>query len=495
MAESDLTDLDPYRQWAARESQADRTCLLPTCSSAEGEDADPYATILFSDVQPLLFELRSFQGKCAFRLAFLSVLGLHIPGFSDSLSANQLSWDDRWSYGHLAHSSYLEALFPGETMRKQLPTEAIAGVVVGREKEHMSGFGPVQCWGYGVFGPLDSGINAEGPDGGDCRTGIWRKHDVRGLDEALVRRVFSQLRVGTDDFEWDLLALAFEAALSTKRYCTCSCSEGILLIVCVSSLKQSRLFLASARNSLPLWAGHAQLERMRGRLDDARKVYQTILVASNPGSTSGETSSMWWNWAEMEWMAGHSDQALNVILRSVGVDGRSGILLLRGIRNLEAAIEDEAVWKKREGWIKLRALLELLTANGPTAALNVFDKHLRDTKKNGHESLTVACLLMLYQYSVKLRNSMPPSVLRERVKEALEEYPSNSVILGLFLEGEKGRGVWGGVRGILGESGGKTKDVARRIQEVWIIGWERGRWTSEIERTRSGLAAAVESER
>jgi hypothetical protein len=165
------------------------------------------------------------------------------------------------------------------------------------------------------------------------------------------------------------------------------------------------------------------------------------------------------------------------------------------MRNLEAAIENETVWKKREGWIKLRALLELLTDNGPSAALHVFDKHLLDTKGTSHESLTIACLFMLYHYSVTLRNPMPPSVLRERVREALEEYPSNSVILGLFLEGEKGRGVWGGVRSILGESGGKMKDVARRIQEVWITGWERGRWTSEIERTRSGLAAAVESER
>lgn len=197
----------------------------------------------------------------------------------------------------------------------------------------------------------------------------------------------------------------------------------------------------------------------------------------------------------MEWLAGQSDQALNIILRSVNVEGRSGIFLLRGMRNLEAATEGETVWKRREGWIKLRALLELLTGNGGSAALQVFDKHLRDTKGNDHESLTIASLLMLYHYSVKLRNPMQPSILRERVRKALDEYPSNSVVLGLFLEGEKGRGVWGGVRSILGESGGETKDVARRIQEVWITGWERGRWTSEIERTRSGLAAAVENER
>jgi NRDE-2, necessary for RNA interference len=217
VAENDVTDLDPYRQWAAKESQADRTGLLPTRSSDEGEDVDPYSTILFSDIQPLLSELRSFRGKYAFRLAWLSVLGLHIPGFSDSLSANELNWDDRWNYSHLTRSSYLAALFPGEMMRKQLSTEAVAGVIVGREKEHISGFGPVRCWGSEVFGPLD-GVEVEGLGDRDGRTGIWGKDDVSGLDEELVRRVFAQLRQETNDFEWDVLSLAFEAALSAKRY-------------------------------------------------------------------------------------------------------------------------------------------------------------------------------------------------------------------------------------------------------------------------------------
>lgn len=222
LAGNDVIDLDPYRQWAAKESQADQTCLLPARSSDEADDADPYSTVLFSDIQPLLFEIQSFRGKCAFRLAWLSVLGLHIPGFSDSLSANELNWDDRWNYSHLTRSSYLEALFPGEMMRTQLTTEAVAGVIVGREKEHMSGFGPVRCWGFGVVGPLDSGVEGEGLGGdGNGRTGIWGKDDVSGLDEVLVRRVFAQLRLGADDFEWDVLALAFEAVLSAKRYDLC----------------------------------------------------------------------------------------------------------------------------------------------------------------------------------------------------------------------------------------------------------------------------------
>lgn len=242
---------------------------------------------------------------------------------------------------------------------------------------------------------------------------------------------------------------------------------------------------------------------MRGRQDDARKVYQTVLVASSSSMTGTGISQLWCDWAEMEWLAGKPDDALAVVLRAAGVEGRSSVVILRAKRNLDDAVKtveasngSSVPWKEQEGWIKLRALLEILAGGTPRRALTVFDEHLSTLEKGpAHESLLVACLLMLYQYGTVLKNPMPPEVLRERVEAALQEYPSNSVVLCLFLEGEKGQGVWGRVRGILGESGGQAKDVARRVQEVWIASWERGRWEGEIERTRSGLAAAVEHER
>lgn len=199
----------------------------------------------------------------------------------------------------------------------------------------------------------------------------------------------------------------------------------------------------------------------------------------------------------MEWLEGDRELALNAVLRSVGIEGRGGVVVLRGKRSLEDAAKEETRYKEREAWIKLRALLDLLAASEPSGALGVFDEYLSRDREDAvnRESLTVACLLMLYHYSVVLKNPMQPIILRERVAKALDEYPSNSVIVGLFLEGEKGQGVWGRVRAMLGDSRGSAKSVSRRILEVWIAGWERGRWESELERTRSGLAAAVDNER
>jgi hypothetical protein len=242
---------------------------------------------------------------------------------------------------------------------------------------------------------------------------------------------------------------------------------------------------------------------MRGRKDDAQKVYEMVLVTS-PSSIQAGARQLWWDWAEMEWLAGKSDAALQVVLQCVGVEGIGGVAILRAKRNLDDSLKDmvDVPWKEQEALIKLRALLELLTSS-PTAALSVFDEHLsKDSLKGGtvmHESLTVASLVMPYRYSAILKNPAPPSVLRERVEEALEVYPTNTVILGIFLEGEKGQGVWGRVRGLLGEGPvdgrGRCKDVARRVADAWIAGWEKGRWMGETERTRSGLINALQHER
>lgn len=207
-----ITQLDPYKQWAARESQMACAHCLPSRSADDTDD--PYSTILFSDLRPFLIHLESVQAKNAFRRAWLSLLGLYVPGFPSSLSTpNQINWDDRWNLGHLTRRSYLDALFPKNGGHDRLTTEAVAGVIVGREKEYVSGFGPVKCWGYGVFGPLET-FGIEKLEKG--KTGIWGGVDMEDLDETLVRRVFGQLRLGPDDADWDVLTLAFEVALSVK---------------------------------------------------------------------------------------------------------------------------------------------------------------------------------------------------------------------------------------------------------------------------------------
>ncbi|KZP04494.1 hypothetical protein FIBSPDRAFT_843925 [Athelia psychrophila] len=470
---------DPYLKWWHEETHQDRTMRVPSRSA--DEDADPYATILFSDNRPLLLSLQSQRAKNAFRLIWLSLLGLNVPGLSASLSLDDLgNYDDRWSLAHLTTPASFDAIFPsGEESR--ITSDAQSGVIIGREKQYASGFGPVKNWHLGVAGPLESV--------GNQTCGLWTSAEVLSVDVGFVRRVFQQLKCGPQDSDWDCLTLAFEAALSVK-----------------SALKCSRAFLSIADDSLPHWAAHARLERLRGRLVDARKIYQTVLTSSPAPSLSRTgTSQLWWDWVEMEWLDKSSDVALRSIMRAVGVEGTSGVMILRAKLALEQAFKESEhlSWKEREAWVKLRGLLELLTSS-PAAALLTFDEYLLNDRAYteggvAHESLMVASLLIIYHHGVTLRNPTPPAILRGRLETAIDLYPSNTVIVGMFLEAEKGRGVWGGVRGLLGETTadglGKEKDVSRRVMEVWVASWEKGRWEAEKERTRSGLIAAVDQER
>jgi hypothetical protein len=201
---------DPYSKWCYEEAHADQTLRLPTRSTDNDVDADPYATILFSDNRPLLLPLRSMRAKNALRLIWLSLLGLQIPGLSASLSAYAYdNWDDRWAFTHLTSTAHFSAIFPNG-VQTHITSDSQAGVLVGREKEYSSGFGPVKHWSLGILEPLES-IGKE-------MCGLWTRDEVMGVDEALVRRVFEQLRWGPEDYEWDCYALAFEAALSVKRW-------------------------------------------------------------------------------------------------------------------------------------------------------------------------------------------------------------------------------------------------------------------------------------
>ena len=221
----------------------------------------------------------------------------------------------------------------------------------------------------------------------------------------------------------------------------------------------------------------------------------------------------------MEWLAGQHEASQAVILKSVGVEGPLGVNVLRAKRQLEENIQRMSAsstlgkdgldpWEPRRhrvAWIKSRALLELLTSSLP-ASLTVIDNHIEGVDTSSVigmrelESLVMVSLALIYHYGVTLRNPYPPEILRKRAGKALLLYPSNSFILGMFLEGERGQGVWGKVREQLGEvivdGEVRDKDLMRRVVDLWIeSGWEHGRWQLEKERARSGLNNAVKHER
>lgn len=157
---------------------------------------------------------------------------------------------------------------------------------------------------------------------------------------------------------------------------------------------------------------------------------------------------MWWDWAEMEWLDGRADASLQVIHSAGGVDVSGGV----GVLKAKRALDDRASGAGRDSraWIRLRALLELLTTGSVTVALSMFDRQgLSDTEA---EALQISAVLMIYHHVHTLRVPCPPAVLREHVERTLERYSENSIVLGVFLETQRGQSIWGRVRKLYGES-------------------------------------------
>lgn len=202
--------------------------------------------------------------------------------------------------------------------------------------------------------------------------------------------------------------------------------------------------------------------------------------------------------AEYTWLRGNNTSAVRLIADVLGIEGSvEGAGLLRLKRAVHSQLDLQQVGSLEWGaWVKTRCLLELLTTSiDPVEhCLALFDALVGDVPPPSppHEAITVACCVMLYHYSVILRATVQPAILRNRVQKCLETYPENTILLALFLESEKGQGVWGRVRSLL-DKDSQGAGISRVIWAVWAEGWEFGRW--EPERVRTRLEKAVSSER
>ncbi|KAG8811404.1 hypothetical protein FRC17_002464, partial [Serendipita sp. 399] len=91
---------------------------------------------------------------------------------------------------------------------------------------------------------------------------------------------------------------------------------------------------------------------------------------------------------------------------------------------------------------------------------------------------------------------VPPALLTESVTEAVKLYPDNTILLSLFLECERGQGIWGRVRTLLDDTnplGSSSRSLSRLAWEIWAEGQGYGPW--EIERVRNKLESALGSPR
>ncbi len=214
----------PYASWVKEENSRDTSGRFSTRSWNESKE-DPYSTVMFFDLQDYLTEVATDRGKECLRLVFLAFLGVPIPGIDNHLCSSSPSTSytpsservvdlQLWSLSTDAGwPSNPSSLFPPPNVLRTITWESIAGVTVGMEHQVASGFGPVHHWGYGTRRWLD-GI------GKACERRVWEGESYGSAVDS-TRKSFEQLRATMADeatkVEWDSMAVAWEASISTKR--------------------------------------------------------------------------------------------------------------------------------------------------------------------------------------------------------------------------------------------------------------------------------------
>ncbi|KAG9000242.1 hypothetical protein FRB93_012782 [Tulasnella sp. JGI-2019a] len=510
---------DPYTLWAFQESQREREGDFPRRTS--DEDDDPYTTILFSDIRPFLFNPSSKEPtdeaglRTLVPFVFLHFLGLNFPGLSSFLGG---TWDSTWSdtrFGQsgdpaLSSSSPLiSTLGRGSHQQKDRGWEVIGGTVVTTEAKDSTGWGPVKEWEWACFiSPLDGyGTRGEGR--------MWEAEDTTGLDVGRIRflrELFQQVSKILRSPYFDEFWLAFEVTTSVK-----------------GALKVSRALLSQDRDSLPRWAAHAKLERLRDKIADARKVYETSLSAVSSNSNRPGVERMSWEWAEMEWISGQGQiPVVNAIAKMVDSDiapstGGTGqaTMILRVKKLLKEKISGlvRAASEKKAGTgdgfsgepgtfmalvalVNLAALMELVSGSGSEddvlSAMKIYDLSALDGSLDKRlqrrlcESLAVASNRLLYHHTRTLRAPIPPSVLRNHVEPAVSEFPDNTLLLGIWLESEKGEMMWGRVKQKVAEQIVKPEgEGVIPTRALWGI-WQG---IGELGRVRNMLGRVVEGDR
>ncbi|KAF8317311.1 hypothetical protein DL93DRAFT_551181 [Clavulina sp. PMI_390] len=355
-----------------------------------------------------------------------------------------------------------------------------------------------------------------------------------------VRRIFSTVNFKLESPRWAEFWIAFEAAVNTKE-----------------ALQIAKELLSKFPNSLRLWSAYAYLQRIRGKSSAARKVYETCLIqnAASPSSWSGgdasaasERSAMWFAWAEMEWLEKQNEAALRVLFAAVNVpfspelqsgDSRVALLRARKAYDLLLQTSDGAGGSTKASLLFCLSLMELIHTNDIPRTLDLISDGFRrilltsslltdpssssdnpaEAEIHRHvleERISMRSALLLYRYAFVLRNANRPMDIRQSVAEAIKKHPGNTLILGAWLESERGEAVWGRVRAAVADvvlqlqswSGGSTVSnsgpndalpagrslnisPARWMWAAWVETWERGVWDSG--RVRRLLRQALET--
>lgn len=149
------------------------------------------------------------------------------------------------------------------------------------------------------------------------------------------------------------------------------------------------------------------------------------------------------------------------------------------------------------------ALLEILSGGDVATALTWYqllpglDASRGDHVPRLQESIAIASSRLLFYHVKTLHAQVPPALLRDHTRSVIDCFPDNSILLGTWLESERGETVWGRVRQALSQKILKaTTEGLSPTTACWGV-WHETRDVShwEVERARALLKRTLDGDR
>lgn len=85
-----------------------------------------------------------------------------------------------------------------------------------------------------------------------------------------------------------------------------------------STAKLCKQLLSQDRNSLSLWCTYARVLRSQRKVEEARQIYRLCCSSFDPQvQLASDIEYVFSEWAELEWLAGHNENLLNILIASV----------------------------------------------------------------------------------------------------------------------------------------------------------------------------------
>ncbi|KAJ3063192.1 hypothetical protein HDU98_000969, partial [Podochytrium sp. JEL0797] len=278
---------DEYRAWFRRESESAFSNWLPQRSTPavnphkrdsdqddedeQEHDMDPFATIVFDDIKPFLFHLTSPTLKAQLISNFMNLLSCQ---FNPTVTSTRPA---RWSGSEgVMHVELMANAIVSEFFPKPKPDAPPSGVVtMGEEEDTESARFPIKSFPVTLstlFSPTSPTHSASSSPSVFDTTSVTAIQEAGHARLEFVQTLIQQTCRGGVVSE--LEGLGIPALLSLEVCVERGEGGGVK-----AALKKGKTFLKEERMNLGVWCWYAGVEGWRGKVDEARRIFQTTILS------------------------------------------------------------------------------------------------------------------------------------------------------------------------------------------------------------------------